>query len=286
MKRHNSAIAGLIRKDRKDRRDIITLTKHVSQATDFSHRKDVNSATWTWEQFEKASPWVYNTFMARMDEFRRYIEAASSLGEITRSKAEALVKELAASGEIERTHTKEWVNTLVKESKKRSDFVVDQIRKEINRQISDLKIQTTEEAVRRVLKIVTDDSKLSSLRDIGKRAINDVMGATIAGSSRIGREKGETQGGSNTNETREDSSAPVSKPPAKKSTTKAKTSGSAVANTSGATRSPAKTSTRSSTKAPTKSSTKASTAKSAARNSRSATTTRSSSSTTRTSPKQ
>jgi len=133
--------------------------------------------------------------MARMDEFRRYIEAASSLREITRSKAEALVKELAASGEIERAHTKEWVDTLVKESKKRSDFVVDQIRREINRQISDIKNQTTEEAVRRVLKIVTDDSRLSLLRDIGKRAISDVMSATMTGSSRVRRESRETLSG-------------------------------------------------------------------------------------------
>ncbi len=233
--------------------------------------------------------------MTRMDGFRRYIEAASSLGEITRSRAEALVKELAASGEIERAHTKEWVDTLVKESKKRSDFVIDQIRREINRQISDLRYQTAEEAVQRVLKMVTDDSILSSLKDVGKRAISDIIGGAMPGSPKARAGGNKMQGTGDAKAAGENlTSASMPKAPArkpatrpagtttKKASARTKTSGSAAAKTANAKTSP---STRSSAKTSARSSAKTSGTKPAARRSGSTTGARSSSSTTRTSSK-
>ncbi len=237
--------------------------------------------------------------MTRLDGLRRYIEAASSLGEITRSKAEALVRELAASGEIERAHAKEWVDTLVKESKKRSDFVIDQVRHEVNRQISDLRYQTAEEAARRVLKIVSNDNMISLLRDLGQRAIGDIIGGTMPGAPRTTRgggnkaDKAADGDMSTTGESAASKSAPKS--PAKKpatrrvatttsarsASTRTKSSGTAAAKTSSTAKSstavPAKTSAKTPTKSPA--------AKSAVRNTGSKTSTRSSSSTTRTSPK-
>lgn len=119
--------------------------------------------------------------MTGMDNLRRYIEAATSLSEITRSKAESLVRELASAGEIERSRRKEWVDTLVKDSRQRSERLMAEIREEVHRQVSEIKLENIEETVTRTIKMLMRDGTLETLRDAGVRALGGAIGGALGG---------------------------------------------------------------------------------------------------------
>ena len=140
--------------------------------------------------------------MTGMDNLRRYIEAATSLSEITRSKAESLVRELTSTGEIERSRRKEWVDTLVKDSRQRSERLMAEIREEVHRQVSEIKVENIEETVTRTIKMLMRDGTLETLRDTGMRALGGAIGGALGGTMGTARRSpathigGETPSGS------------------------------------------------------------------------------------------
>jgi polyhydroxyalkanoate synthesis regulator phasin len=73
----------------------------------------------------------------QIDGLRRYIEAATTLTQITRGRAEELVRELVASGELERIHAQEWIDDLLKRSREASENLMDQVSSEVDRQLGE-----------------------------------------------------------------------------------------------------------------------------------------------------
>jgi len=71
----------------------------------------------------------------QLDGLRRYLEAATTLTQITRGRAEELVRDLVASGELERTRAQEWIEDLVKRSRDASEMLVSSISAEVDRQL-------------------------------------------------------------------------------------------------------------------------------------------------------
>ena len=49
--------------------------------------------------------------MTENDGLRRYVEAATTLTQITRSRAEELVRDLIKAGELERHRAQDWSRT-------------------------------------------------------------------------------------------------------------------------------------------------------------------------------
>jgi polyhydroxyalkanoate synthesis regulator phasin len=76
--------------------------------------------------------------VTQLDGLRRYIEAATTLTQITRGRAEELVRELVASGELERIHAQEWIDDLLKRSREASENLVGQVSSEVDRQLGEL----------------------------------------------------------------------------------------------------------------------------------------------------
>jgi polyhydroxyalkanoate synthesis regulator phasin len=58
------------------------------------------------------------------------------LGQVTRARAEEIVRELASAGDIQREHTQEWVDNLVERSRKTSEQLLDLVRHEVANQLS------------------------------------------------------------------------------------------------------------------------------------------------------
>jgi polyhydroxyalkanoate synthesis regulator phasin len=73
----------------------------------------------------------------QIDGLKRYIEAATTLTQITRGRAEEIVRDLVSSGELERTRAQEWIEDLVKRSREASEHFVDQVSSEVDRQLSE-----------------------------------------------------------------------------------------------------------------------------------------------------
>jgi polyhydroxyalkanoate synthesis regulator phasin len=76
--------------------------------------------------------------MAQNDTLRRYLDAGIAFTQLTRSRAEAIVKDLVHTGEIQREHAQDRVEELIDRSRKNTEALVDMIRKEIRTQLSAL----------------------------------------------------------------------------------------------------------------------------------------------------
>ena len=57
--------------------------------------------------------------MASNERIRKYLDAASVLGQVTRGRAEEIVRELVNAGDIPRGQAQEWVDTMVEQARRR-----------------------------------------------------------------------------------------------------------------------------------------------------------------------
>jgi polyhydroxyalkanoate synthesis regulator phasin len=71
----------------------------------------------------------------QLDGLKRYLEAATTLTQITRGRAEELVRDLVASGELEVARAQEWIEDLMRRSREASDLLVTTVSAEVDRQL-------------------------------------------------------------------------------------------------------------------------------------------------------
>jgi polyhydroxyalkanoate synthesis regulator phasin len=89
--------------------------------------------------------------VTQLDGLRRYLEAATTLTQITRGRAEELVRELVASGEVERSRAQDWIDDLIKRSREASETLVNQVSSEVEKQLGErLKDLDLDDLARRV----------------------------------------------------------------------------------------------------------------------------------------
>lgn len=105
--------------------------------------------------------------MPQNDGLRRYLEAGISLSQITPCLAEDLVRDLIASGEVERNRAQDWVEDLVKSSRDRSEAFVTAIHKEVRRQLEELDLTNIDELARRVAEVLAKGQ--AAARNAGHR---------------------------------------------------------------------------------------------------------------------
>jgi polyhydroxyalkanoate synthesis regulator phasin len=74
--------------------------------------------------------------MVSNERIKKYLDAGTVLGQVTRARAEEIVRELASAGDIQREQTQEWVDNLVERSRKTSEQILDLIRHEVSTQLS------------------------------------------------------------------------------------------------------------------------------------------------------
>jgi polyhydroxyalkanoate synthesis regulator phasin len=80
--------------------------------------------------------------MAQNDMLKRYLDAGLAFTQMTRSRAEGIVKDLVKAGEIQREQTQERVEELVDRSRRNTEQLVELVRKEIATQIRQLGVVT------------------------------------------------------------------------------------------------------------------------------------------------
>lgn len=107
--------------------------------------------------------------MATNERIRKYLDAGSVLGQVSRGRAEEIVRELVNAGDIQRSQAQEWVDTLVERSRKGSEQVLEVVRREVAAQLAKLDntalealasqvadvLRTSAEAGRKVTGLVT-----------------------------------------------------------------------------------------------------------------------------------
>ncbi len=78
--------------------------------------------------------------MANKDSFRKYVEAGAVLGQITRARAEEVVRDLVGAGEVQRGQAQDWIDDLVERSRRASEDLVKLVRAEVSSQLASLGI--------------------------------------------------------------------------------------------------------------------------------------------------
>jgi polyhydroxyalkanoate synthesis regulator phasin len=106
--------------------------------------------------------------MVENEGLRRYIDAGMALSQITRARAEELVRELIKTGEFERTRAQDWVEDLVRLSRERSESFVHLVRNEVRAQLDDLGITNVDDLAKRVAESLARSSEAA--RKAGKAA--------------------------------------------------------------------------------------------------------------------
>jgi polyhydroxyalkanoate synthesis regulator phasin len=105
--------------------------------------------------------------MANNERIRKYLDAGSVFGQVTRGRAEEIVRELVNAGDIQRSQTQEWVDTLVDRSRKTSEQFIEMVRHEVAAQLN----RVDSKAIENLSKQVADVLKKSA--DAGRRATHD-----------------------------------------------------------------------------------------------------------------
>ena len=73
--------------------------------------------------------------MASNERISKYLDAGTVLGQVSRGRAEEIVRELVNAGDIQRSQAQEWVDNLVERSQKSSEQILELVRHEVAAQL-------------------------------------------------------------------------------------------------------------------------------------------------------
>jgi polyhydroxyalkanoate synthesis regulator phasin len=102
------------------------------------------------------------------ERIRKYLDAGNVLGQVTRGRAEEIVRELVNAGDIQRSQAQEWVDTLVEHSRKSSDQVLERVRREVAAQLHRLDRASLEHVANQVADLLKQSA------EAGQRATRDM----------------------------------------------------------------------------------------------------------------
>ena len=162
--------------------------------------------------------------MSQTDALKRYLEAGMAFTQLTRKRAEQLVKDLVAAGDLQRNQAKEAIDELVERSRKNTDVLAEQVRKEVDSQLSNMGLARKADVERL-------EAELERLKGSGaKKSAEPAKAAPAkkAPAKKAGGDMAPVSGGLPGASAREDDDkpAPAKKAPVKKaSTDKAPVSG-------------------------------------------------------------
>jgi len=74
--------------------------------------------------------------MAQNDLFQRYLDAGTQFTQMTRARAEAIVRDLVKAGEVQAEQTQALVAEVLDRSRRNTERLVEQIQKEVRKQLS------------------------------------------------------------------------------------------------------------------------------------------------------
>lgn len=108
--------------------------------------------------------------MAENDMLRRYLDAGMAFTQLTRARAEAIVKDLVRAGELQREQTQDRVEDLLERSRKNTDQLRDLVRKEIREQFAAIGLATKDDIARLERKLSAAAAKKAPAKKAAKAA--------------------------------------------------------------------------------------------------------------------
>jgi len=110
--------------------------------------------------------------MASNERIRKYLDAGTVLGHVSRGRAEEIVRELVNAGDIQRSQAQEWVDNLVERSRKTSEQVLEMVRHEVAAQLEKIDGKHLEALANQVADVLkkSADAGRSATKDVTKQA--------------------------------------------------------------------------------------------------------------------
>jgi len=107
--------------------------------------------------------------MAQNDTLRRYLDAGMAFTQLTRARAEAIVKDLVKAGELQRDQTQERVDDLLERSRKNTEALREIVRKEIREQLAAIGLATKDDIARLERKLGNGPAKSAAKKATAKK---------------------------------------------------------------------------------------------------------------------
>jgi len=86
--------------------------------------------------------------MAQSDLLKRYLDAGVAFTQMTRQRAEAIVRDLVKAGEVQSDQAQQAVQELVERSRENTERLVELVRKEMRDQVGNLGLATRDDIAR------------------------------------------------------------------------------------------------------------------------------------------
>jgi polyhydroxyalkanoate synthesis regulator phasin len=129
--------------------------------------------------------------MAQRPDLSRYLDAGAQFVALTRAQARARAKELVGQGQLAQEQVQGFVDELVDESRKRTDEMLDVVRREIQRQVKTLGIATKDDLARLESRFATriTSGKQSPVK-VRRMATKTAKKATTKGAKHAAKKSG------------------------------------------------------------------------------------------------
>jgi polyhydroxyalkanoate synthesis regulator phasin len=86
--------------------------------------------------------------MPQNDMLKRYLDAGVAFTQMTRDRAEAIVKDLVKAGEVQQKQAQKQVDDLVERSRKNTEQLLEVVRREVTTQLSAVGLATKDDIAR------------------------------------------------------------------------------------------------------------------------------------------
>jgi polyhydroxyalkanoate synthesis regulator phasin len=120
--------------------------------------------------------------MAENDTLRRYLDAGMAFTQLTRARAQAIVKDLVKAGELQREQAQDRVEELMDRSRKNTEQLLDVVRKEVRQQLAAMGLATKDDIARLERKIAsaTGAKKTGGTKKAAAKKASGASGASTA----------------------------------------------------------------------------------------------------------
>ncbi len=127
-------------------------------------------------------------YVANNEGYRRYIEAAAALGQITRARAEEIVRQMASGGEMQREQAQQWVDDLIDRSRRATEDVFDFVRSEVTKQLDALGLDP-EQLAHQAAEILRRSAKAAATKTAATKTAATKTAATKTAATKTAAKK-------------------------------------------------------------------------------------------------
>jgi polyhydroxyalkanoate synthesis regulator phasin len=131
--------------------------------------------------------------MPQTPDLTRFLDAGSEFVTVTRTQARARARELVSQGQLAQNQVQGFVDELMDRSRRRTDFVLDLVRQEIQRQVKVLGIATKDDLARleaklaKTAKVAKKSAKASAAKSGTKKSSKKSAATKAAAKRSLGK---------------------------------------------------------------------------------------------------